>query len=103
MESELVNPNLDYPNLIWWFILVLVQESTLTVFFYFLYDQAYLEEDVGRIEVSVADAFAMHVLHATYYAMQHRHHGLPPAFHAWFQEPSRINCHAQASSIAVLL
>jgi hypothetical protein len=65
--------------------------------------EAHLEEDVGGVKVSVADTFAMHVLHAAHDAMQHGHHRPPAALHAWLQEPSRSNRHAQASSIAVLL
>lgn len=41
-------------------------------------ENAHLEEDVGRVQVTMADAATMHVLHACCDSLKHMHAARPP-------------------------
>ena len=64
---------------------------------------ACLEEDIGGVEVAVADALAVDVRHALCDASQHSHHRLPPVRQRLRGEHAVRDRRAQAAAIAVLL
>jgi hypothetical protein len=63
----------------------------------------YLEEDVGRVEVAMADAFGVHILHASRNAEENGKHGSPAMHKAVRLEHLLVHCVAQRAAAAKFL
>lgn len=66
-------------------------------------ETAHLHEDVGGVQIPVADALAVHVLHAASDTLHGSHQGLPVATHVLLAEQPPRQKPPQRAPIAVLL
>ena len=66
-------------------------------------DDAYLEEDVGRVEVPMADALPVYVLHAGRHGLRRPHYGCPCVLHVSLGERAIGEEAAHGPSVAELL
>ena len=62
-----------------------------------------MEQNVGGVEIPMADTLAVHVLHASRNCLDAEHSGAPVAAHRGLGEGTRVEERSQGAAIAVLL